>query len=163
MLAPEKRKQLCAFFRKLALRFHPDKARNEKEQAEFTDIMAAINQAYSDADLDLLIIYMEKVEDEDRIKSETPQEKLQRLQSECSKIDGIIEKLKKEQAEILSTEMWKLKQKAEEEMIFGNDLLAEMTKRAKNELEQKKELLSSFIAEYRAIVNDVLAQSNRKE
>jgi hypothetical protein len=162
MLAPERRKQLCSLFRKLALQFHPDKAKNEREAAEFTDIMAAINEAYAEADLDLLVIFMEKAEEKERIKSETPAEKLLRLQSECSEIEGIIEKLKKEQAEILSTEMWNLKEKVEEARIFGDDLLAEMTKRAMNELEQKKELLASFVEEYRKIVDDVLTQSKKE-
>jgi hypothetical protein len=161
MLAPEKRRQLCSLFRKLALQFHPDKAKNEQEAAEFTDIMAAINQAYADANLDLLVIFMEKAEAKERIKSETPAEKLQRLQSECTAVESIIEKLKKEQTEILSTEMWKLKEKVEEERIFGNDLLAEMTRRTKNELDQKKELLASFVTEYRAIVEDVMARNKR--
>jgi hypothetical protein len=162
MLAPEKRRQLCSLFRKLALQFHPDKAKNEQEAAEFTDIMAAINQAYAEADLDLLVIFMEKAEAKERIKSETPAEKLQRLQSECAAVEGIIEKLKKEQTEILSTEMWKLKEKVDEEKIFGNDLLVEMTKRTKNELEQKKTLLASFVIEYRAIVDSVMAQSKKE-
>jgi hypothetical protein len=162
MLAPEKRKRLCSLFRKLALMFHPDKAKTEREAAEFTDIMAAINQAYAEADLDLLVIFMEKAEEKERIKSETPEEKLLRLQSECSEIDGIMEKLKKEQVEILSTEIWKLKEKVEEARIFGEDLLAEMTKRAMNELEQKKELLASFVEEYLRIVDVVLTQSKKE-
>lgn len=161
MLAPEKRKQLISLFRKLALQFHPDKAKNEQEAAEFTDIMAAINEAYAEADLDLLVIFMEKAEAKERIKSETPAEKLLRLQSECSEVDGIIEKLKKEQADIFSTEMWKLKVKAEEQQIFGNDLLAEMTKRSMNELEQKKELLASFVEEYCKIVDEMMAPDEK--
>ena len=161
MLAPEKRKQLISLFRKLALQFHPDKAKSEQEAAEFTDIMAAINEAYAEADLDLLVIFMEKAEAKERIKSETPAEKLLRLQSECSEVDGIIEKLKKEQADILSTEMWKLKVKVEEQQIFGNDLLAEMTKRSMNELEQKKELLASFVEEYRKIVDEMMAPDEK--
>jgi hypothetical protein len=162
MLAPEKRKQLISLFRKLALQFHPDKAKTEQEAVEFTDIMAAINQAYAEADIDLLVIFMEKAEAKERIKSETPAEKLLRLQSECAKIDGIIEKLKEELADIFSTEMWKLKEKVEEQQIFGNDLLAEMTNRAKNELEQKKELLASFVEEYRKIVDGIMAPSKKE-
>ena len=162
MLAPEKRKRLCSLFRKLALRFHPDKAKSERERIEFTGIMAAINEAYAGADLDLLVIFMEKAEEKERIKSETPEEKIQRLKSECSELEGIIGKLKKEQAEILGAELWKLKEKTEENHIFGNDLLAEMTKRAKNELDQKKELLASFVEEYCKIVDGIMAQGKKE-
>jgi hypothetical protein len=162
MLAPDKRKQLRIMYRKLALSFHPDKAKDDQEAAEFTDIMAAINQAYAEADVDLLVIFIEKAEAKERIKSETPEEKLQRLQLECKEIEAIIEKLRKEQSEILSSDMWKLKEKVEEEKLSGKDLLAEMTRRAKNELEQKQVLLASFIEEYRRIVDDIL-EGEKKE
>ena len=50
-LDAETEAEILRLYRELAKRFHPDRARNEKERARRTDIMLKINVAYSERDL----------------------------------------------------------------------------------------------------------------
>jgi hypothetical protein len=50
-LDAETEAEILRLYRELAKRFHPDRARNEKDRARRTDIMLRINVAYSDRDL----------------------------------------------------------------------------------------------------------------
>ncbi|MBN2035708.1 MAG: hypothetical protein JW768_03100 [Chitinispirillaceae bacterium] len=162
LLSEEKRSKIRALFRRLALLFHPDKAGSEEERIVFNGIMAEINDAYSQADLELLASFLERAERGKRIGPEDAHEKLARLKKEYARLDEIVKKLYNEKVEIESSELWKLKLKVEEARCSGSDLLAEMTRRAKNELKLKREMLDALIKEYRSVMNGIFEHMQRR-
>jgi hypothetical protein len=148
LLPEELRLKLRAVFRKLALHFHPDKADSEQQQADFHAIMAAINEAYANGDLAVLVMYMEKAARDEKIKVETPKEKLLRLKKEHKQLQQRLAKLEKERAEILAEELWELRGQVVAARDAGEDLLAELTRRVLNELRQRKEVLEELVTQY---------------
>jgi hypothetical protein len=154
MLSEDVRRRIKVVYRKLALRFHPDKAGDDAERQRLHEIMAAINQAYADGDLDVLILYVEQAEKEDRLKLETPFEKLERLKQEAQKLTGMLAGLCEERTKIRETDTWRLKCQVDKKREEGGDLLAELTRRLRNEIKQKEAMLEELVGRYRQLMRE---------
>jgi hypothetical protein len=153
MLSEDMQTKIRDMYRFLALKFHPDKAKNETEAGIFTDMMAAINEAYAKGDIGMLVIFMEKAERDEKIKTETPEEKLARLQKEDDDLYRMLQKLYKEREEIFTSDAWKLKIRIDEAFeLCEPDLLAELTRRALNEIKQKQEELDELVDAYKKAI-----------
>jgi len=127
-LDEEFKQKLKSIYRRLALKFHPDKAIDEKHARKFQKIFVTINEAYKKGNLGMLKKYMKQVEREGRIAKETPKEKLARLKERLARLKedyerllGIIAKLQAELKELKADEMYKLKEKVDKGKKDGKD------------------------------------------
>ena len=149
----EKQKKL---YRKLALRFHPDRAKNEKQRKEFENIFPEINEAYQNGDLDTLKKYMKQAEREEQIAKEAPEEKLARLKKDYEIILGIILKMRKEFKDLKASETYKLKEKIDQAKEKGRDLLQELATNIKLEISENQKILDKLIAQYKEIIDEII-------
>jgi hypothetical protein len=159
MLSEEAQQQIKSVFRKLALIFHPDKAQNDEERNAFTGIMTAINEAYANGDETILQRYLEKAEKQKKIALETPVEHLARLKQEFIATCEILEKLVRELEQIYASDEWKLYIRTDDEKATGTDLLAELARRAQNDIAIKKEILNDLVQKYRNITEATVRAS----
>jgi len=150
-LDQEVQEELKILFRKLVFKFHPDRAKDEKERKEYNDIMTKINEAYKNGDLETLRKYMRQAEREEKIAKETPEEKLARLKKEYKKIETIIAKLRKELNVLKTSETYKIKEKVERAKKKGRDLLQELADHIKSEIKESQEFLDKLIFQYKKI------------
>jgi len=151
----EFQKELKKLFRKLALRFHPDRAKDDKQKKEFHKIMAAINEAYKNKDLETLKKYMKQAEREEKIAKETLEEKLTRLKEDYKIILGIIAKLRAELEDLKANETYKLKEKDDKAKKEGRDLLQELATSIKAEISENQMRLDELVAQYKKIIGSL--------
>jgi len=150
-LDPEFEKELKKMYRKLALKYHPDLAKDESQKKKFHLIMSKINEAYKNRDLETLNKYMQQAEREEKIAKETPQEKLARLKEEYKIVLNIIAKLKAELNDLKSSETYLLKEKVERTKMEGKDSLEELATSIKEEIAEHEKMLEELITQYKNI------------
>lgn len=143
-------------YRKLALKFHPDRAKNEKQRKEFEKIFPKINEAYQNCDLDTLEKYMKKAEREEQIAGETPEEKLGRLKKDYEVILGIILKIYRELEDLKASETYKLKKKVDQAKEKGRDLIQELTTTINLEISENQKILDALVAQYKEIIDGII-------
>jgi len=148
----ESLEKLKKLYRKLALKYHPDRANNEKQREKFHKIFSAINEAYQNSDLNTLLKYMKQAEREERIAKETPEEKLSRLKKDYKIIFGIISKMRRELEDLKASETYKLKEKVDQAKKKGRDLLQELAANIKLEISENQIILDKLIAQYKKIM-----------
>lgn len=136
------------------MKFHPDKAKDEKQARKFTKIFAAIAEAYRNGDLETLKKYMKQAEKEEKIAKETPEEKLARLKKEYENVLGIIAKLRAELEDLKANETYKLKERVDQALKEGRDLLQELAINIKEEIAENKAKLNELVAKYRDIIGN---------
>ncbi|HUS48739.1 MAG TPA: DnaJ domain-containing protein [Candidatus Paceibacterota bacterium] len=148
--------KLKKLYRKLALRFHPDRAKNVKQRKEFEKIFPEINEAYQNGDLDTLKKYMKQAEREEQIAKEAPEEKLARLKKDYEIILVIILKTRKEFKDLKASETYKLKEKIDQAKEKGRDLLQELATNIKLEISENQKILDKLIAQYKEIIDEII-------
>lgn len=149
----EKAQQECkTLYRKLARRFHPDMAKDEKQRKEFHKIFVAINEAYKNSDLETLKKYMRQAEREEKIAKETLEEKLARLKEDYEIILGIIGKLRAELKDLMASEIYKLKEKVDQAKNKDRNLLQELAANIKEEIAENQMLLDELVVKYSKII-----------
>lgn len=144
--------KLKKLYRKLALKFHPDRAKNEKQRKKFHKIFSAINEAYQNGDLNTLLKYMKQSEREEQIAKETPEEKLTRLKKDYEVILGIILKMHRELEDLEASETYKLKKKVDQAKEKGRDLLQELSATVTLEISENQRMLDKLVAQYKEII-----------
>lgn len=154
-LNTEAKEDLKILYRKLALKFHPDKAKNDKRKKEYHSIMAEIIGAYKKKDLITLRKYMRRAEREEKIAKETSEEKLARLKEDYDIILGIIAKRHAELKDLKTNETYKLKVKVDEAKKEDRDLLHGLADDIKEEIDGNQALLDELIAQYKEIIQGV--------
>jgi hypothetical protein len=154
-LDEEFQQELKRIYRQLALKFHPDKAKDEKQSRKFEKIFVTIKEAYNDGDLETLKKYMKQVEKEERIAKETPADKLARLKKDHERLLGIIAKLQAELEELKTDETYKLKKKVDQGKKEGKDLLQKLANDIEEEITENEATLDNLIAEYKNLIRDV--------
>jgi len=144
--------KLKKLYRKLALKFHPDRAKNEKQREKFHKIFSAINEAYQNGNLNTLLKYMKQAEREEQIAKETPKEKLARLKKDYKIILGIILKIQRELEDLEASETYKLKEKVDQAKEKGRDLLQELSATVNLEISENQRILDKLVAQYKEII-----------
>ena len=152
----ESLEKLKKLYRKLALKYHPDRANNEKQREKFHKIFSAINEAYQNGDLNTLLKYMKQAEREEQIAKETPKEKLSRLKKDYKIILGIILKLNRELEDLKASETYKLKKKIDQAKEKGRDLIQELTTTIKLEISDNQKILDKLVAQYKEIIDGII-------
>lgn len=148
--------ELKTLYRKLALKFHPDRAKDEKQRKQFNKIMAQINEAYRNGDLKTLRKYMKQAEREEKIAKETPEEKLSRLKEEYKTLLSIIAELEGESEDLKASETYKLKERVDLAKKEGRDLLQDLSDDIKVEIAENQTKLDELVEEYKRMIGDLV-------
>ncbi|QHT69259.1 hypothetical protein GXP67_22785 [Rhodocytophaga rosea] len=113
--APIEGQNIRKLFLKLATRFHPDKARNNKESEELHILMQRINEAYKNGDMAALLaieaqyLTSEYAEVTDSVSLiDQLQKQIDRLMSDIELLDAQLRRTKKETANINRSEAGKM-------------------------------------------------------
>jgi hypothetical protein len=144
--------ELKKLYRKLARKFHPDFAKDDKQREKFNKIMAEINEAYKNGDLETLERYMKQMEQEERIAKETPEEKLSRLKKDYRILLDVLAKLRSELEDLEASETYKLREKVNQAKKEGRDLLQELATNIQEDIDESQTLLDGLISEYKTII-----------
>ena len=133
---------LKGLYRKLAFHFHPDRAQDEEERAQYHEIMSRINDAYGSGDVETLEKLSRKLSLEERLKNESPEGLLKHLKHVYEQVFVLIRQLKADKESLLNNESYKLHLKVEEARFVGRDLLAELARDVQDDIEDcQKELI----------------------
>ncbi|MBI4823274.1 MAG: DnaJ domain-containing protein [Nitrospirae bacterium] len=155
-LDEESEKRLKSLYRELAKKYHPDMAQTPEEKERFHKIMAEINQAYNDKDLEKMEELAMRLKAPERtFFRETLEEEFQRLQNESEKLDEIISRLEEELLSIKGSDTYKFKQRADEASAQDRDLLKEMEDKLMAEIKQKEEDLRKVKQEFKNLAKDL--------
>ncbi len=149
--APEG-KRLAAIkqlYRRLARRFHPDLAPNETDRAYRTELMMAINAAYTAGDLEELERLAEEPDSISRAP-QSPEELAAALQREVERCHRRLAEIATEMATLEQHNSTRLLRRAERAEAEGRDLLAELAADLRRRIAEKmaeRDVLQTQLAE----------------
>ena len=155
VLDGEIQEELKKLYRKLARKFHPDFAKDGVQRDSLNKIMAIINEAYKNADLETLRKYMKQAEREAKIAKETPGEKLSRLKEDYTTLLSVIAKLRAELEDLEASETYKLSEKVKQAKKQGRDLLQELAASIQEDVDENQTLLDKLVSQYKTILASV--------
>ncbi len=139
--AETKSKHLQNLYRKLAKRYHPDKAVDAAEEERREELMPLINRAYRDQDLQTLE-RLSLGEIELHVNQITATEKRVALQSELRQLNRAASQLRLEINRLKAGCTYQLKQQVETAKDTGSDLLTGLAK----DLERRVKVSRSHLA-----------------
>ena len=140
-LRDTKPKYLQNLYRKLAKRYHPDKAVGAKEQQRREQLMPLINRAYHEQDVQTL----ERLsfgETEPHVMKKTAPEKRAALQVELRQLNRAASELRLEINRLKTGRTYQLKQQVEKAKETGSDLITGLAK----DLERRVKASHSHLA-----------------
>ncbi|MYF54769.1 hypothetical protein F4225_03160 [Candidatus Poribacteria bacterium] len=132
-------------YRKLAKRFHPDKAEHPDEQNRHEQLMPLINKAYEDQDL--LILERLNIGETDfkETTEQTHKEKREQLHKNLRNLNRIMSELRSEINRVKAGRTYQLKQQVENAEKNGNDLLSTLAADLKRRVKSSKKQLTNLI------------------
>ena len=136
-----KAKHLQNLYRKLAKRYHPDKAIDAKEQHRREQLMPLINKAYHEQDLQTLE-RLSLGDTKPHVSEKTDAEKRAALQVELRNLNRAASELHLEINRLKTGRTYQLKQQVENAKKAGTDLLSGLAK----DLERKVKASRSHLA-----------------
>jgi hypothetical protein len=148
--------EIRTIFRKLALRTHPDLAKNEAEREAFHNIFVIVNEAYENSDVDTLREYLKQALEEERIAKESPQEKLARLKDHYRNILRGEARSRTELEDLKACDTYKLYERCSQAKKDGKDLLEELAASVNSQITENQTLLNDLVAEYKNIVGGLV-------
>jgi hypothetical protein len=151
--APDKihqaeREEMRKLYLKLAKRYHPDKA-EDKERGK--RMMAIINKAYEEGDLQLLRRLSVQVDEE--IEEPSKRRKIERLREEGRRLEGVIVELRSEIERIRGSPLYRLKCQVEAAKKRGEDLFERMADEVRIKIKTLQTRLELMSARFRALMN----------
>jgi uncharacterized coiled-coil protein SlyX len=121
----EVKQELKTLYRRLARRYHPDLATDTAEREQRNRLMAEINAAYSERNLDVLRA-LDKQPEDARIDEPIAVLQLRQLQQIHAQLSRRVEELHARRRDLISGEMMSLKIQASLAARHKRDLLREM-------------------------------------
>jgi len=144
-LPDQEAKVLQNLYRKLAKRFHPDKAEHPEEQNRREQLMPLINRAYHEQDVDILK-RLSIGETDFAIDSEhTTAEKRKRLQAELRNLNRATAELRSEINRVKAGRTYRLKEQVESAEKSGTDLLTTLAADLKRKVQSSRAQLERLM------------------
>ncbi len=139
-----KPKHLQSLYRKLAKRYHPDKAADAEEQQRREQLMPLINRAYHEQDVQTLErLNLGKTEPDDINK--TAIEKQAALQVELRQLNRAASELRLEINRLKTGRTYQLKQQVEQAKEIGRDLISGLAKDLERRVKASRSHLARLI------------------
>ena len=139
-----KAKHLQNLYRKLAKRYHPDKAVNAKEQHRREQLMPLINQAYHEHDIETLE-RLSLGDTDPQTSQKTAAEKQTALQAELRRLNRAASELRLEINRLKTGRTYQLKQQVENAKKAGTDLLSGLAKDLERKVKASRAHLTRLI------------------
>ena len=139
-----KSKRLQNLYRKLAKRYHPDKAVDAAEAERREQLMPLINRAYREQDVQILE-RLSLGETAFHVDAKTAVEKRAALQSELRQLNRAASQLRLEINRLKTGRTYQLKQQVEKAKETGSDLLAGLAKDLERRVKTSRSHLARLI------------------
>jgi hypothetical protein len=139
--------QIKTLYRQLVLRFHPDLAQSAEEKAWRTEVMTAINGAYTAQSLAELRGLSEQPNYSSTAEPATDEQRLVALRDQLQQIERRLVEVDDEIAALTNSPEVALSLDVKLAWREGRDLLAEMAAEVEEELSQKRAVLDDLKAE----------------
>lgn len=140
---PEK-SELKALYRELAKRFHPDLTTDPEQKKWREEMMAAVNAAYQNQDLNALLALRQQPDRQLKQVSLTREELLANLAAEVLRLDQLIAKLNRTMDELSNSSLAQLQLNVSMARQAGRDLLSQIAKDLELEIAHATAELASF-------------------
>lgn len=142
------REEMRRLYLKLAKRYHPDKA-EDKEKSE--RMMAIINKAYEEGDLQLLRKLSVQLDEE--IEEPSKRRRIERLREEDRRLDRAIAELREEMERIRRSPMYRLKCQVEAAKRRGEDLFERMAEEVKGRIKTLRFRLELMSTRFKSMMS----------
>jgi hypothetical protein len=139
-------KELRDLYRKIAKKIHPDLAVDDEDRNRRTEIMAEVNKAYQEGDIEKLRAILREWESSpEAIEGEDIGSKLIRTIRMIARVRERINQIGQEIRNLMEADLYELKQKVDEAAREGRDLITEIADRIMAEIEQEKARLGNLL------------------
>ncbi len=139
--------QIKTLYRQLCRRFHPDLATDPAEQVWRTEMMTAVNGAYSARSLVELQALAERPDRSPSVETGTDEQRLAALRDKLQQIQRRLWEVEREIRELTDSQMIELSLEVKFARRQGRDLLAEMAADVEEDLARKRVELDLVVAE----------------
>jgi len=140
-------KSLKDLYKKLAKKFHPDKADSPEQKARYTEIFKEINRAYEDGDEERMMeLERELANSPDEVTGDSVAEQLVRTIRKIAQVRTRIDAIAVVTAELSESEFFQLRARVREAKDSGRDLFAEMAAEVDAEIEAARVRLNELAA-----------------
>ncbi len=143
-LPDTKAKHLQNLYRKLAKRYHPDKAMDTEEEERREQLMPLINRAYNEQDIETLE-RLSLGETELHVPEEAAPEKRRALHTELRRLNRAASQLRFEINRLKTGRTYQLKQQIESAKKTGTDLLTTLAKDLERKIKASRGQLARLI------------------
>jgi len=131
--------EIKKLYRQIAMKIHPDRATGEKEREHQTKLMAEVNDAYANGDIERLRQILQEWESSpESVIGEGIANDLVRMIRSVSQIKGRLKTIEKEIKTIKETEMHKMMMQVQEAEENGRDLLNELADKIDSDIQLAK-------------------------
>lgn len=137
--------EIKKLYRQIAMKIHPDRATGEKEKAHQTRLMAEVNDAYANGDIERLRQILQEWESStESVIGEGIAVDLVRMIRSISQIKGRLKTIEKDIKAIKETEMHKMMMQVQEAEENSRDLLNELADKIDSDIQLAKEKLEGL-------------------
>lgn len=143
-ISAQEEQEIKRIYRALAKRFHPDLTTDPQEKARREEIMAQVNQAYSDKNLAKLRTLQSKPDAHARADQQTREKKLADMRAEVRRLDGVILNLETTLRNLTNSRLVQLKLEASFARSQGKDLMRDMEDDIRREIAELQVELASI-------------------
>ena len=132
-------------YHNLAKMIHPDLAVDKEEQGRRHQLMAKLNNAYSDGDQNLLNKLVEEYRDSpELVRGSSVGDELIRVIRQISQVTRRLTELREEKLEAGLSELYLLREKVRTEQLEGRNLLKQMAERTKTHIKKANRRLRNI-------------------
>src|SRR3989338_9603851 len=137
--------EIKKLYRQIAMKIHPDKSVNESDREYRTKLMAEVNDAYANGDIERLRQILQEWESSpESVTGEGIAVDLVRMIRSISQIKGRLKTIEKEIETIKETEMHKMMMQVHQAEKNGRDLLSELADKIHSDIQLAKEKLEGL-------------------
>src|SRR3989338_11086388 len=137
--------EIRKLYRQIAMKIHPDRVTGEKEKEYQTKLMAEVNDAYANGDIERLRQILQECESSpESVKGEGIAVDLVRMIRSISQIKGRLKNIEKEIETLKESEMHKMMIQVQAAEENGRDLLSELADKVDSDIQLAQEKLEGL-------------------